>query len=203
MFSEYEIATLIEIPEINVALTPLKGEFINREAPMLDISDHDFLALVIMTPSVGVALANGSISLFEELALNKMARRMSLGGYFLKTDPVVHAMKFLIKRFDIWEERFFEMIRLTMDVSFDRKALANEKRRDFADPIKIFAQDLMGVPHIFVNFLSSFVLTDESLTVGQRSISSVEYNKLKDIGERLELMDFPVFQSFLDTFDVK
>jgi hypothetical protein len=203
MFSEYEVATLIEIPEIAVALTPLKEQFIKQEASMLEISDHDFLALVLMTPSVGVALANASISLFEELALNKMCRRMSQGGFFLKTDPVVHAMKYLIKAFDRWEDPFFDMIRITMDVSFDRNMLQNESRRDFADPLKIFIQDLMNVPHIFVNFLSSFVLTDESLTVGERSISRVEFEKLKDIGNRLELSQYPVFQSFLGTFAVK
>ena len=50
----------------------------------MDLSEHDFLSLILMTPTVGIALANGSISLFEELALNKMARKMSKGGYFLK-----------------------------------------------------------------------------------------------------------------------
>ncbi len=203
MFSEYEVATLIEIPEISEAIIPLKEEFIKHEASMLEISDHDFLALVLMTPSVGVALANNSISLFEELALNKMARRMSHGGFFLKADPVVHAMKFLIKGFDRWEDPFYVMIRTAMDVSFDRSALRNENRHDFDDPVKIFTQDLMNVPHIFVHFLSSFVLTDETLTVGERSISKVEFEKLIEIGNRLELSEFPVYQSFLDTFDVK
>jgi len=203
MFSEYEVATMIEIRGIREVVTPLKDEFISKEAPMLDISDHDFLSLVLMTPSIGVALANGSISLFEELALNKMARRMSRGGFFLKADPVVHAMKFLIKSFGIWEPRCYAVIRKTMDITFNREMLIHEPDRVFEDPIKIFAHDLMHVPHIFVNFLSSFVLTDEALTVGQRSISAVEFDKLKDIGERLELKQFPVFQSFLDTFNVK
>ncbi len=203
MFSEYEVATMIEIEGIREAIIPLKDEFVSAEAPMLDISDHDFLSLVLMTPSVGVALANGNVSLFEELALNKMARRMSRGGFFLKADPVVHAMQYLIKSFDSWETKFYEVIQLTMDVTFDRKSLVSHQGSFLEDPIKAFAHDLMHVPHIFVNFLSSFVLTDEALTVGQRSISRVEFEKLEEIGNRLELQGFPVFQSFLTTFNVK
>ncbi|MEJ2004268.1 MAG: hypothetical protein P8X57_04730 [Cyclobacteriaceae bacterium] len=203
MFSEYEVATMIEIQGIREAVIPLKEQFVSEEASMLDISDHDFLSLILMTPSVGVALANGSISLFEELALNKMARRMSRGGFFLKADPVVHAMKFLIKSFDKWEPPFYDAIRLTMQVTFDMECLNRQSDNIFEDPIKAFAHDLMHVPHIFVNFMSSFVLTDEALTVGQRSISKVEFEKLEEIGNRLSLNEFPVFRSFLATFIVK
>ncbi len=203
MFSENEVATLAEIPEISALLTPLKKEFCEAEAPYFDISNHDFLALVLMTPSVGVALANGSVSLFEELALNKMARRMSLGGFFLKMDPVVHAMNYLIKSFDKWEGRFYKVIRFIMDRTIDDTSLLAKERHDFSDEMKMFAHDLMTVPHIFVNFLNSFVLTDESLTVGVRSISEVEFKKLQNIGDRLDLSDYPVFKTFLNTFEVK
>jgi hypothetical protein len=203
MFSENEVATLAKIPEIAEKIQPLKQEFVETEASYMDISDHDFLALILMTPSVGVALANGSVSLFEELALNKMARRMSLGGFFLKMDPVVHAMNLLIKSFDQWEDRFFDIIRFTMDMTMDKTMLEAEERHDFEDEMKMFAYDLMTVPHIFVNFLNSFVLSDESLTVGLRSISRVEFEKLQDIGERLRLMKYPVFHTFLNTFEVK
>ena len=90
MFSENEVATLAEIPEISALLTPLKKEFCEAEAPYFDISNHDFLALVLMTPSVGVALANGSVSLFEELALNKMARRNLAGSLIAIGSTFVH-----------------------------------------------------------------------------------------------------------------
>ncbi len=99
---------MVEEPAILEATKALKQEFVNKEAEFLDISDHDFLALAMMTPTVGIALANGSVSLFEELALNKKARKLSKGGYFLKRDPVVDGMKYLIKDFDIWRNKFFE-----------------------------------------------------------------------------------------------
>lgn len=203
MFSENEIATMIDIPEIQEATKRVKEDFINQEANFLEINDHDFLSLIMLSPAVGVALANGSISLFEELALNKMARKMSKGGYFLKADPVAHAMKFVIKNFDKWEPIFFNVVVTCMDCTIDRKALLEIDGKDLGDPIKDFARDLMTVPYIFVRFLSTMVLNDESDIVEHRSISKVEFEKIQDIGEKLEISETPVFKSFCGTFEVK
>src|SRR5690606_23114387 len=123
MFSENEIATMIEIPEVLDSVTAIRKAFIEKEANFLEISEHDFLSLIMMTPTVGIALSNGTISLFEELALNKMARKMSKGGFFLKVDPVAHAMKFLIKNFTNWELPFYEVIKLCMSKTFDKNSL--------------------------------------------------------------------------------
>ena len=106
MFSENEIAILLENKEISQATEEAKNDFKLNQVEMLEIENHDFLALVMMAPPIGIALANGSISLFEDLALNKLARKMSRGGYFMKVDPVAHAMKYLVKHFDRWESRF-------------------------------------------------------------------------------------------------
>lgn len=203
MFSENEIATMIDIPAIKEVTSQSKTEFIAKEVELLEISDHDFLSLIMMTPAIGVALANGSISLFEELALNKMARKMSKGGYFLKTDPVAHAMKFLIGNFDNWESQFIDVIKTCMKATFDINALADQVGSGADDPVKCFARDLMNVPYIFVRFLSTMILNDESDIVEQRSISKVEFAKIIDLGDKLGLADIPVFQSFCKTFQVK
>ena len=70
MFSENEVAIMIEIPEVLETIITSRKEFIEKEANFLEISEHDFLSLVMMTPTVGMALANGTVSLLEELALN-------------------------------------------------------------------------------------------------------------------------------------
>ena len=88
MFTEYEIESIIELPEILEATQALKKDFCKNEAPYLEISDHDFFSLVMMAPTVGMALADGTVSLFEELALNKKARKLSKGGYFMKKECV-------------------------------------------------------------------------------------------------------------------
>ncbi len=203
MFSENEIATMIEVPEILDAVSGMRKDFIENEANFLEISEHDFLSLVMMTPTVGVALANGTISLFEELALNKMARKMSKGGFFMKVDPVAHAMKFLIKSFDQWELPFYEVIKICMKSTFDMSVLREVGANDYEYNIHSFAQELMQVPYAFVRFISSFFLHDEAEIVDERSISKIEYDKIVDIGNKLELADYLIFTSFCKTFRIK
>lgn len=203
MFSENEIAIMIEIPEVLDQVIQMRKEFIASEVSFLDISEHDFLALIMMTPTVGIALSNGTISLFEELALNKMARKMSKGGFFLKVDPVAHAMKYLIKSFDKWELPFYEVIKTCMRNTFDNSSLrrVNSESNDLT--VTFFAQELMQVPYAFVRFISSFFLHDEAEIVDERSISQIEYEKILDIGNKLELSEYLVFASFCKTFNVK
>ena len=203
MFTENEIATLIEIPEILEATLEARDNFKENQVEYLEVIDHDFLSLVMMTPSVGLALANGSVSLFEELALNKMARKMSRGGYFLKIDPVCHAMKFLIEDYDKWELPFFEVIKVAMNNTFDKRSLAMSEVANADKPIISFARDLMSMPYILVRFMSSFFLHDDAEIVDNRPISRVELEKIIDIGNKLELNELQVFKSFCNTFEAR
>jgi hypothetical protein len=203
MFSENEVATIIEIPEVLEAVIAIRKEFIEKEANLLDISEHDFLSLILMTPTVGIALSNGTISLFEELALNKMARKMSKGGFFLKVDPVAHAMKFLIKSFDAWELPFYKVIKLCMSKTFDIKVLKKTGEIDEENVIIGFARELMQAPYAYVRFLTSFFLHDEAEIVEERSISKIEFDKIVEIGVKLEMSQYIVFNSFCKTFEVR
>lgn len=198
MFSENEIATMVEIPEVLEAITAVRKDFITNEANFLEISEHDFLSLIMMTPTVGMARANGSISLFEELALNKMARKMSKGGFFLKIDPVAHAMKFLIKNYEAWEGKFFDVIKLCMRHTFDTEELKNK-----GDANQPFAKAVMSAPYAFVGFISSFFLPGDAHVADEHSISKVEFEQIKDIGTKLELNEYALFNSFCNTFTVK
>ena len=203
MFSENEIATIIEIPEVLDEVIKLRKEFIETEANFLEISEHDFLSLIMMTPTVGVALANGTISLFEELALNKMARKMSKGGFFMKVDPVAHAMKLLIKSFDKWELPFLEVIKIAMNNTCDLKSLKLNNANEDAENIIGFARELMFAPYAFVRFMTSFFLHDEAEIVEERAISSVEFEKIQDIGRKLEISQYLVFNLFCKTFELR
>ncbi|MDH5367143.1 MAG: hypothetical protein OEW67_09165 [Cyclobacteriaceae bacterium] len=203
MFTESEIATILEIPEVTEAVIAAKNEFKNNQVEFLELSDHDFLSLIMMTPTVGIALANGSISLFEELALNKMARKMSKGGYFLKIDPVAHALKYLIKDYEKWEPYFFEVIKISMNNTFERKDIMEIDSNFEEESVHSFSRELFYMPYILVRYLVSFFLHDESDIVDKRSISKVEYDKIKDIGSKLELSEFHFFKSFCKTFHQK
>ena len=202
MFTEYEIDTMMEIRDIQQATFELKKYFIKNEAPYLEITDHDFFSLVMMAPTVGIAKADGKVTLFEELALNKKARKLSKGGYFMKKDPVVYAMKYLIKNYYNWSDRFFEVLKITIQttcklddlilVPFDR-----EKEVDY----KEFKKAVLGSPYILIRFIASFFLeNDEDIINSNHKIGKTEYQRLLIIGEKLELDKIPVFQMFCQTF---
>ncbi|MDH5397218.1 MAG: hypothetical protein OEX02_03680 [Cyclobacteriaceae bacterium] len=202
MFTEYEVETFMQVPEVKELVKDLKRQFLKEEAQFFEISDHDFLSLILMTPPIGVANANGNISLFEELALNKLARKMSKGGYFLKADPVAHGMKYLIKSFDKWEETFLNAIKLCMNKTIDfddLKSTLGDKEPSFDH----LPSELKVVPYIFVRYLSSFFLPGGEDVVEQHNVSRVEYDKILAIGQTLGIDHLPFFKIFCTTFKVK
>ena len=199
MFTEFEIATMVEEPAILEATKALKQEFVNKEAEFLDISDHDFLALAMMTPTVGIALANGSVSLFEELALNKKARKLSKGGYFLKRDPVVDGMKYLIKDFDIWRNKFLSLIKVTMENTFDVEQLIAQQGGDRVLSEMEFKKSIMTTPYVAIRFIASFFMEDDEDIFSERNISKVEYDAMVAIGKDLGMNRIPVFNKIYET----
>jgi len=204
MLTANEISIILEDIEVLESVQLLKNDFRKKEAPYLDIGDHDFLSLIIMMPSISISLSSGDISLLEEMALNKKARTISKGGYYLKKDPVVYAMSFLINSASEWEDRFFQTIKVAMHKSFDMTLLNDEE----TDPSKVsdrdFKKRLMNAPYMFIRFLHSFFWDDthEDLS-DKRRISKAEFKKVKEIGEKLDLAKTIIFRKFLDTFDVK
>jgi len=204
MLTANEIAIILEDAQVLESVQNLKNDFRKDEAPYLDISDHDFLSLIIMMPSISITLSSGDISLLEEMALNKKARTISKGGHYLKKDPVVYAMSFLINNASKWEDRFFQTIKLAMEKSFDKSLIDAES----IDPSKVtdreFKKRLMNAPYMFIRFLHSFFWDDthEDLS-DKRRISKIEFKKVLEIGEKLDLSKTIIFRKFLDTFDVK
>lgn len=203
MLTESEVATISALPEVAQAVQKARDEFKEKQVEHLELSDHDFLSLIMMTPVVGIALANGNLSLFEELALNKMARKMSKGGYFLKIDPVTHGMKFLIKDYETWEPHFFEVIRVAMKNTIEMDRIGKIDYSYGEESVDSFSHELMYMPYIFVRYLTAFFLHDEHDITHARSISKVEYEKVLDIGEKLGIGDLHFFKSFCKTFKVK
>jgi hypothetical protein len=204
MFTENEIGALILDPEIKEATEKLREEFIEKEAPYLEISVHDFLALILLTPSVGIALANGSVSLMEEMALNKKARRYSKGGYFLKQDPVVNAMGYLIKHYDVWSEIFFAHIKHFVELLLNKDALmkSNIASADITD--EQYCVELLKAPFVLVRFISSFLSNadEEDLSV-ERKIAKNEYDRIIEILAKVDLINIPLVKRHLIKLVVK
>ena len=202
MITEQEIATIVEDNEIHDLVSDIKASFLGDEAPLYEMSNHDFFSLILMTPHVGVALSNGSVSLFEELSLNKKARRFSRGGAFLRKDPVVHAMNWLINGYDRWEERFLEVLKKIMYLTFDKDHLVIDDNIDEKDP-ELFHRVVLKTPYIFVKYLKAFFLTEDDAITLDRKISAIEFEKILFLGKKLELDKYKIFKMFCETFEVK
>ncbi|GAB4228989.1 MAG: hypothetical protein Tsb0034_00440 [Ekhidna sp.] len=202
MFTEYEIESMVEYPEVLEATKKLKKDFLKEEAPYLEIGDEDFFSLIVMTPTIGIAMADGNISLFEEMALNKKARKLSKGGYFMKKDPVVYAMKFLIKNYYNWSDRFFDVLKLTIRTTckldqLDLKPIDKDKEVDYRE----YKKAVLESPYLLIRFIASFFLeNDEDIINSNHKIGKNEYQRMVLIGEKLELDKIPVFQMFCQTF---
>lgn len=202
MFTEYEIETMVEIPEILEATLELKKEFLKVEAPYLEINDHDFFSLAMMAPTVGIALADGTISLFEEIALNKKARKLSKGGYFMKKDPVVYAMKFLIKNYYNWSDKYFHVLKIAMDNACDLDNV-QQRRIDTTGEVdyRAYKKEVLNSPHILIRFIASFFLeNEEDIINSDHKVGKDEYHRMLLIGEKLGLDNLVVFQMFCQTF---
>jgi hypothetical protein len=202
MFTEYEIDSMLEYPEVMEATLALKKEFLKIEAPYLEINDEDFFSLVVMAPTIGIAMADGTISLFEEMALNKKARKLSKGGYFMKKDPVVYAMKFIIKNYFNWDDKFLDVLKITIKVSCGLDQIVQAP----IDPntevsYQEYKKAVLHSPYLLIRFIASFFLkNDEDIINSNHKIGKVEYQRMVIIGEKLELDKIPVFQMFCKTF---
>lgn len=203
MLTERELVTIMEDQEVLDATMALKTNFISTESEFLDISDDDFISLVLLAPSVGVALANGSISLYEELSLNKKARRLSRGSYFLKKDPIVRALQFLIKNFDKWEDQFYSLIKMAMFSTFKKNQVILQTLRNPEASTGDLGRDMLNAPYIFVKFITFLFMEEEEDVMQQRSISQVEYDKVIEIGKKLTIDEVPAFQLFCRTFIIR
>ncbi len=203
MLTGRDINILLEDQVIRNATKELKLKFIMTEAEFLTISDHDFLALVFLTPSLQIAAADKGISLREEINLNRKARKLSSGNGMFRTDPVVHAMKYLIKNLPNWEESFINLIRLCMDVVFSKNSHVRDLIYDpditqFNSPTAY-----MEIPYVFVQFVSSLFLKADQHLDEKKCIKACEYQEVKKIGARLGLTTVPLFTKFCDTYVVK
>ncbi|SMG12850.1 hypothetical protein SAMN05661096_00548 [Marivirga sericea] len=198
MFTEAEIAVIIENQDIDKIVEDLKKKFLEKEAPYFEISNHDFLSLILLSPVVGKAMANNNISFREEMSLQKKARKLSKGGFFLSKDPVADGMKFLIKKFDQWEDDFYSSIRSIFQVLFEKETLDRANNTSVPYQIRV-----MEAPYILVRFISSLFLERDEDILNPGKIRNMEFNKIKSIGDKIGLSELSLFNEFIKAFEVK
>ena len=198
MFTEAEIAVIIENQEIEKITDQLRKDFLEKTAPYFEISNHDFLSLILLSPVVGKAMANNNISFKEEMSLQKKARKLSKGGFFLSKDPVADCMKFLIKKFDQWEDEFYIAINKIFNILFEKETIDRANDTTIAYQIRV-----MQAPYILVRFISSMFLEREEDILNPGKIREMEWQKIKSIGDKTGLSNLNLFNEFIKAFEVK
>lgn len=198
MFSESEIDLIISNEEVTQLVDKLRVAFIEKEAPYLEISNHDFLSLVLLIPSVGKAMANNSISFGEEMSLQKKARRLSKGGFFLSKDPVVYGMKYLIKNYKHWEDDFCALIKDIFYVIFEDAVIEQINNTEYS-----YEQRIMRSPYALIRFISSLFLERDEDILDPGKIKKIEHEKLLELGEKIGFQEISLFKEFMERYEVK
>lgn len=198
MFTEAEIAVIIDNKEIDKVVDTLRKDFLEKTAPYFEINNHDFLSLILLSPVVGKAMANNNISFKEEMSLQKKARKLSKGGFFLSKDPVADCMKFFIKNFNDWEDEFYKVIKKIFYILFEKETLNKANNTDIPYNIRV-----MEAPYILIRFISSLFLEREEDILNPGRLRKLEWEKIKSIGDMIGLTELNLFNEFMESFEVK
>ncbi|OHX65923.1 hypothetical protein [Flammeovirga pacifica] len=203
MITGSELITLVRDNELYNAMTALKREFLKVDPAFMDLSDDDFISITLISPSIGIALANGSVSHYEEITLRRKARKLSRRSFFQKNDPLAPALKYLSYNFPEWEDRFYELIKFTMHSSLKANDVILETLKNPGALTGDLKRDILNAPFIFVKFLSFLFMEEDDDLLNERSITEVELEKIKLIAKKLEIDNVPIFQSFLNSFVIR
>ncbi|MGB3465817.1 MAG: hypothetical protein WBA74_11125, partial [Cyclobacteriaceae bacterium] len=116
---------------------------------------------------------------------------------------VVYGLKFLIKKYNDWEERFLQLIRLIMNDLVDMEKLKAQFDPDEKVSYDKYKLAVLGTPYIFIRFISSFFLEKDEDIISMRTMVAIDYEKMKNIGNKLGLAEIPVYHMFCQTFNTK
>ncbi len=204
MLTETEINSILQNPELKEEVYELKKRFLKEEAPYMEISDEDFLGLLILAPSIKISLADGSISFFEERRLKRKARMFCSGKFqFFSKDPISVAMPFLIKNFEKWESDIFEVLKDVLTKTLRQNKMFTQMLQTADVSSQDLTRDLLNAPNLLSGAMASiFVNRDEEL-IKSKNISEKQYQAIKEIGQYLEFDQLPLFGKFVDTYSVK
>lgn len=200
--TEHDIKALMDVDGIKKMIPSVKQEFLEKEARYLKIKDNDFLALIFMTPKIAISLADEKISLAEEFQLNRIARRLSEGKYFMKKDPVVEAMQFLIKNFKYWEQKFYSFIHSICKEYFHSHPAIYEELILADNNTANLQEALHSTPYMPIKIVSSLFFSDPEEAMTKKKVSDKEYQVIKRIYDQIQMQDMPVFWRTLQCFVV-
>ncbi|MBD0404626.1 hypothetical protein [Flammeovirga sp. EKP202] len=203
MITGSELITLVRDADFFNEMQALKKDFLKVDPAFMDLSDDDFISIILITPSIGIALANGSVSHYEEITLRRKARKLSRRSFFQKNDPLAPALKYLSYNFSEWENRFYKLIKITMHSSLKENNVVLETLKNPSSLTGDLKRDILNAPFIFVKFISFLFMEEDDDLLNERAITEVELEKIKEIGTALEIDNVPIFNAFCESFVVR
>ncbi len=90
-----------------------------------------------------------------------------------------------------------------MHQSFDLESMKTTHGEEIEFDDATYKKRVMTTPYIFICFIASFFLSEDEDIISSRSMVLKDYEKLINIGHKLELDRVPVYQMFTKTFKVK
>ncbi len=202
MLNETEILLLKHDELVQTKLEQLRQEFISIN-PDLKLSLDDILALVLIAPAVGVALANENMSIFEELSLENKLKQFTRRRDLTAKDDVLKAYQTVLGDFYTWENKLYHVLRYVVNFSLDKQKEVKEL---------LFNEDLsntewgiaaMNAPYYLIKILNLIFLADDKNMTSEKRILPIELKKIYAIGEVIDLANMPIFIKFCSTFKLK
>jgi hypothetical protein len=194
-FHETEIAALLASRPVAAQVRQYKARW-----SLEHLSDSDFFAIVLLSPAVGLALANDNISLYEEMSLGKKARYFSKGGFFLRKGPVVEGLDRLIREFEALGPDCYALLALVIADMLAQYPAQSLPLADLELDLPDYRSILLSAPYFLTKLLAVIFLTEDEALLQPRSISRADYDELEHIGQQLGLAGTEAFRAFCQTY---
>jgi hypothetical protein len=112
-------------------------------------------------------------------------------------------MSHLIKRYDEWADIFYEQIKKFIEIFIDKDSLSQSStpNKDSAEKLGIEA---LKAPFFLIRIITSFLSNaeDEDLAA-ERKVLKVEYERIIEILEKIDLIELTIVQSHLKRLIIK
>jgi hypothetical protein len=198
MLTYNELATLLEDGQLEAELAALKRQS-SQELPLLqELNVLEFAVLVLLTPAVGIALAQGNISLFEELSLQRKIKRLLQD----RVEDMYKVLKSMLPFFAQYQDTYYQFIGKLIFNTFEKNPLFLEGLQKQL-PTHSLALNLLHAPWILVKLLSFLFLEEDEQLTAPPTFSAAEFEKIVEIGRKTGISKLPLFEQFCNQITVK
>ncbi|WP_027001597.1 hypothetical protein [Hugenholtzia roseola] len=198
MLTYNELATLLEDAQLEAELEALKAAA-SKDLPLLqDLGQLEFAVLVLLTPAVGIALAQGNISLFEELSLQRKIKRLLHN----QVEEMYKVLKSSLPFFAQYQDDYYGFIGKLTFSTFHKNPLFLEGLQKQALTHSL-ALNLLHAPWILVKLLSFLFLEEDEQLSAPPTFSAAEFEKIIEIGRKTGISKLPLFEQFCQQITVK